>query len=85
MSEAIVVFNAGSTSLKFGAHVASLADIVIAATSAVAGIAMTPLPARMLACMFVASAVFAIVLDFVKLPVFDVPGSPRAGLTAERK
>ena len=49
--------------------VSSVADIAIAWTLAVAGIAMTPLPAWVPACTFAAAAVFAIILDFVKVPV----------------
>ena len=48
----------------------SVADIAIASALAAAGIAMTPLPAWVLACTFAAAAAFAIVLDVVKLPVF---------------
>ena len=49
---------------------ASVADLLIASTLAVAGIAMTPLPALMVAGMLAAAVVFAIILDFVKVPVF---------------
>jgi H+-transporting ATPase len=48
----------------------SVADIAIASTLAAAGIAMTPLPAWVLACTLAAAAAFAIILDFVKVPVF---------------
>jgi H+-transporting ATPase len=48
----------------------SLADIGIAATLAVLGIAMTPLPPLMVAATLAAAAVFAFVLDMVKVPVF---------------
>ncbi|MCI4683732.1 HAD-IC family P-type ATPase [Rhodoblastus acidophilus] len=50
--------------------VSSVVDISIASTLAAAGVAMTPLPAWMLASAFAAAAAFAIILDFVKLPVF---------------
>ncbi len=50
--------------------VSSIADLLIASTLAVGGIAMTPLPVRLVACTLVAAAVFAIILDLVKVPVF---------------
>jgi H+-transporting ATPase len=50
--------------------VSSLADLLIASTLAIGGIAMTPLPASTVAATFVAAAVFAFVLDFIKVPVF---------------
>ena len=50
--------------------VSSLADIVIAATLAIAGLAMTPLPALAVALTLAAAAAFAFVLDAVKVPVF---------------
>lgn len=56
--------------------VSSVADIGIASILAVAGIAMTPLPAWLVASTFVAAAAFGVILDFVKLPVFR-----RLGLT----
>jgi H+-transporting ATPase len=60
--------------------VSSLADIAIASTLAVGGIAMTPLPALLVAGTLAAAAVFAFVLDFVKVPVFarlGIAQSPR--------
>jgi H+-transporting ATPase len=48
----------------------SVADIGIASTLAVGGIAMTPLPLWMVASTLVAAVVFAFVLDQVKVPVF---------------
>jgi H+-transporting ATPase len=48
----------------------SVADIGIAATLAVSGIAMTPLPSSMVAATFAAASVFAFALDLVKVPVF---------------
>ena len=48
----------------------SVADVAIASTLAVAGIAMTPLPALVIASTFAAAAAFGVILDFVKLPVF---------------
>lgn len=48
----------------------SVADLLIASTLAVAGIAMAPLPLWVVACTLAAAAVFAILLDLVKVPVF---------------
>jgi H+-transporting ATPase len=50
--------------------VSSVVDITIASVLAVAGIAMTPLPALLVAGMLAAAAAFAFVLDVVKVPVF---------------
>ena len=50
--------------------IASVADLLIASTLAVGGFAMTPLPAWVVAGTLVAAAAFAIILDFVKVPVF---------------
>jgi H+-transporting ATPase len=50
--------------------VSSVADIVIASTLAIAGIAMTPLPALVLAGTLGAAVAFTVVLDAVKVPVF---------------
>ena len=55
--------------------VSSVADILIASTLAVGGIAMTPLPAWVVAGTLAAAAVFAFMLDFVKAPVFPPPRS----------
>ena len=48
----------------------SVADIAIASTLAIGGIAMTPLPVFVVAGTLVVTAVFAFVLDAVKVPVF---------------
>jgi H+-transporting ATPase len=48
----------------------SFADILIASVLAIGGIAMTALPALVIAATFAAAAVFAVVLDMVKVPVF---------------
>ncbi len=48
----------------------SAADLLIAATLAVEGIAMTPLPIWVVAGALVFAAAFAIILDLVKVPVF---------------
>jgi len=50
--------------------VSSVADIAIASTLAVGGIAMVPLPALVVAGTLAAAVAFAFVLDFVKVPVF---------------
>ncbi len=49
--------------------ISSVADILIASTLALKGLAMTPLPAWVLAGALAAAAAFAIILDFVKVPV----------------
>jgi H+-transporting ATPase len=48
----------------------SAADISIAAILAIAGLAMTPLPAEVVACTLGGAIVFAFIMDFVKVPVF---------------
>jgi len=50
--------------------ISSVADLLIASTLAVKGIAMTPLPVWVVGGTLAAAAVFAIILDFVKVPVF---------------
>jgi hypothetical protein len=60
--------------------VSSVADIGIASTLAIGGIAMTPLPASFVAGTLAAAAAFAFVLDFVKVPVFA-----RLGITQNRR
>jgi len=50
--------------------VSSIADLLIASTLAIGGIAMTPLPAWTVTGTVAAAVVFAIVLDFVKVPAF---------------
>jgi H+-transporting ATPase len=47
-----------------------VADILIASILAVGGIAMTPLPALVVVGTFAAACAFAVILDFVKVPVF---------------
>jgi H+-transporting ATPase len=49
----------------------SIADIAIASTLAVVGIAMTPLPVRLVAGTLVAAVMFAFILDLIKVPVFS--------------
>jgi hypothetical protein len=58
--------------------VSSVADIAIASTLAVGGIAMTPLPALFVAGTLAAAAVFALILDLVKVPVFARLGIARS-------
>ena len=48
----------------------SIADLLIASTLAIGGIAMTPLPASLVAGTLAVAAVFAVILDLVKVPVF---------------
>jgi H+-transporting ATPase len=50
--------------------VSSVADVLIASTLAVGGIAMTPLPGLVVAGTLAAAAAFAIVLDLAKVPLF---------------
>jgi H+-transporting ATPase len=48
----------------------SVADILIASVLAISGIAMAPLPVLVVVGTFLSAAVFAFVLDLVKVPVF---------------
>jgi H+-transporting ATPase len=50
--------------------VSSIVDIAIASTLAVGGIAMTRLPPLLVGATLAAAAVFALILDLVKIPVF---------------
>jgi H+-transporting ATPase len=50
--------------------VSSLADVVIASTLAIGGVAMTPLSALLVVGTFIAAIAFAVIVDFVKVPVF---------------
>jgi H+-transporting ATPase len=50
--------------------VSSVADIAIASTLAIGGIAMIPLPALLVAGTLAAAVVFAVILDLVKVPAF---------------
>ncbi|MHB8446555.1 MAG: HAD-IC family P-type ATPase [Rudaea sp.] len=49
--------------------ISSIVDLVIAATLAIAGIAMKPLPAWVVVVVFAMACVFALALDLVKVPV----------------
>ncbi|MFZ3327911.1 MAG: HlyD family efflux transporter periplasmic adaptor subunit, partial [Methylocella sp.] len=51
--------------------VSSVADIAIASTLAVGGIGMTPLPPLVLVGALAAAIAFAVILDLVKVPIFD--------------
>ena len=59
--------------------VSSVADIAIASTLAVGGIAMTPLSPLVVADTLVAAAIFAVILDLVKVPVFARLGIAQGG------
>ncbi len=48
----------------------SIVDLVIASTLAIGGIAMTPLPASIIATTLAAAGMFAFVLDLIKVAVF---------------
>jgi H+-transporting ATPase len=50
--------------------VSSIADLLITSTLAIGGIAMTPLPPSTVAGTLAAAAVFAVVLDLLKVPAF---------------
>ena len=60
--------------------VSSIADIAIASTLAVGGIAMTHLPVSLVAATLAAAAIFAFILDLVKVPVFA-----RLGITQRHR
>jgi len=49
----------------------SVVDVLIASTLAIWGIAMAPLPIFAVGGVLVAAAVFAFLLDFAKVPVFN--------------
>jgi len=50
--------------------VSSVGDLLIASVLAIAGIAMTALPVAMVAAALVAAVVFAVLMDFIKVPLF---------------
>ena len=58
--------------------VSSVADILIASTLAIGGIAMTPLPVVVVAGTLAAAAALALVMDLVKVPVFAGLGIARS-------
>jgi len=49
----------------------SVVDLLIASTLATCGVAMAPLPISLGGGIFVAAAVFAFIVDFAKVPVFN--------------
>jgi len=51
--------------------VSTVCDILIISTLAMRGIAMAPLPVFVVGGTLVAAAVFAFILDFAKVPVFN--------------
>jgi H+-transporting ATPase len=55
---------------SFWVIVSSIADLLIASMLAIGGIAMTPLPAWTVAGTLATAAVFAVMLDLVKVPTF---------------
>ncbi len=55
---------------SFWLVVSSVADLMIASTLAIAGIAMTPLPALVVAGTLAAAIAFAVILDVAKVPLF---------------
>lgn len=67
--------------------VSSVVDIAIASTLAVAGLAMAPIPAVLVAGTLAAAALFALVLDLLKLPIYSHLGiaekTPTLGTSAE--
>jgi H+-transporting ATPase len=58
----------------------SVADIAIASTLAIVGIAMTRLPLLAVVGTLVAAVIFAFILDFVKIPVFARLGITRSSV-----
>jgi len=60
----------GSTRPSKWLVVSSVVDLTIASVLAIFGIAMSPMPAWLAGCALVAAAVFALMLDFAKAPVF---------------
>jgi H+-transporting ATPase len=61
--------------------VSSVADIAIASTLAVGGIAMAPLPALLVIGTLAATAIFAFILDLIKVPVFAFFGIAQSPVT----
>jgi H+-transporting ATPase len=55
---------------SFWLVVSSVTDLMIASTLAVEGIAMTPLPVLVVTGTLAAAIAFAVILDFVKVPLF---------------
>jgi H+-transporting ATPase len=67
--------------------VSSVVDIAIASTLAVAGLAMAPIPGVVVTGTLAAAALFALVLDLIKLPIYSHLGiaekTPTLGTSAE--
>jgi H+-transporting ATPase len=61
----------------------SILDIAIASTLAVAGIAMAPIPVLDIAGTLAAAVLFAVVLDLIKVPVFEHLGIADKSATAD--
>jgi hypothetical protein len=61
----------------------SIVDIAIASTLAVAGIAMAPIPALVVAGTLAAAVLFALVLDLIKVPVFAHLGIAESATTSD--
>jgi H+-transporting ATPase len=55
---------------SFWLVLSSAADLLIASTLSIAGVAMAPLPAEAVAAVLAAAIAFAIIMDFVKVPLF---------------
>jgi H+-transporting ATPase len=51
--------------------VSTICDVLIISTLVTRGIAMTPLPVFVVGGILVAAAIFAVILDFAKVPVFN--------------
>jgi H+-transporting ATPase len=49
----------------------SIVDVLIASTLAICGVAMAPLPLFLVGGILAAAAVFAFMVDFAKVPVFN--------------
>jgi H+-transporting ATPase len=49
----------------------SVIDLLIASSLAICGIAMAPLPMFVVGAILLAAVIFAFLLDFVKIPVFN--------------
>jgi H+-transporting ATPase len=55
---------------SFWVVASSIGDLLTASTLAIAGVAMTPLPVVVVTGTLVAAALFALILDLVKIPIF---------------
>jgi H+-transporting ATPase len=59
-----------SSSPSIWVIISSVGDVLIASVLAIAGIAMTALPAAVVAGTLLAAVVFAVLVDFIKVPLF---------------